>query len=79
MTTATNDTSANISKPPDGGWGWVVVFASFMIHMLSDGVLYTYGVFYIEFLEYFEEGKGKTGWVRSICVGVLLGAGEFLV
>ncbi len=22
---------------PDGGWGWVVVFASFMIHFIMDG------------------------------------------
>jgi len=22
---------------PDGGWGWVVVFSSFMIHFIMDG------------------------------------------
>ena len=22
---------------PDGGWGWIVVFASFMIHLIMDG------------------------------------------
>jgi hypothetical protein len=22
---------------PDGGWGWMIVFASFMIHFIMDG------------------------------------------
>ena len=25
----------DIPRPPDGGWGWLVVFASFMIHVLG--------------------------------------------
>ena len=25
------------SVVPDGGWGWMIVFASFMIHFIMDG------------------------------------------
>ncbi|KFM80246.1 Monocarboxylate transporter 9, partial [Stegodyphus mimosarum] len=56
-------------SPPDGGWGWVVVFASFMIHVIADGVTYTFGIFYYEFLKYYGESKGTTAWVASIMVG----------
>ena len=34
----TTDYSISLSdlpKPPDGGWGWAVVFASFMIHVIG--------------------------------------------
>ena len=27
--------SKELEKPPDGGWGWAVVFASFMIHVIG--------------------------------------------
>lgn len=58
-----------LATPPDGGWGWMVVFASFMTHVVADGVTYTFGIFYVEFLKYFHESKGKTSWVSSIMVG----------
>ncbi|XP_063236931.1 uncharacterized protein LOC134539120 isoform X2 [Bacillus rossius redtenbacheri] len=61
--------------PPDGGWGWVVVFASFMIHIVTDGVTYSFGVFYEQFLVYFKESKAATAWIASILVGVTLCSG----
>ncbi|XP_066992599.1 monocarboxylate transporter 12 [Anabrus simplex] len=61
--------------PPDGGWGWVVVFASFMIHIVTDGVTYSFGVFFSEFLRYFESGNGETAFIASILVGVTLCSG----
>ncbi|XP_077513555.1 monocarboxylate transporter 12-B-like [Amblyomma americanum] len=62
-------TSSALAQPPDGGWGWVVVFSSFMIHVIADGVTYTFGIFYLEFLKHFQESKGKTAWIASIMVG----------
>lgn len=63
--------------PPDGGWGWVVVFGSFMIHVIADGVAYSFGIFYIEFLDYFKGGRGETGWIGSLMVGITWGSGKF--
>ncbi|KAH8386559.1 hypothetical protein KR093_001214 [Drosophila rubida] len=61
--------------PPDGGWGWVVVFGSFMIHIVTDGMTYSFGIFYDKFLTYFNEGKGYTAWIASILVGVTFSSG----
>ncbi|CAF4099066.1 unnamed protein product [Adineta steineri] len=33
---------------PDGGWGWVIVFSSFMIHFIMDGITYSMGDIYLE-------------------------------
>ncbi|XP_043278696.1 monocarboxylate transporter 3 isoform X2 [Venturia canescens] len=65
----------DIPPPPDGGYGWVVVFASFMCNMIVDGIAYTFGVFLGEFVIYFDEGPGKIAWVGSLLSGMYLSAG----
>ncbi|KAM3913112.1 monocarboxylate transporter 9 [Leptodactylus fuscus] len=57
-------------KPPDGGWGWVIVVASFFIQFLCYGSPLAVGVLYVEWLDVFDEGKGKTAWVGSLAAGV---------
>ena len=64
-----------LPTPPDGGWGWMVVFGSFIIHVIADGVAYSFGIFYIEFLEFFGAGRGPTGWIGSLMVGITWGSG----
>uniref|UniRef100_A0A0A9Y4G3 Monocarboxylate transporter 12 n=1 Tax=Lygus hesperus TaxID=30085 RepID=A0A0A9Y4G3_LYGHE len=64
-----------IPPPPDGGYGWVIVFASFLCNMIVDGIAYTFGVFLGEFVNYYGEGKGKTAWVGSLLSGMYLSAG----
>jgi len=62
---------------PDGGYGWIVMLGSFGIHIVVDGIAFTFGVLYGEFLDYFGEGKGKTSFVGSVLSGVYLMSGMF--
>ena len=63
------------AQPPDGGWGWVVVFASFFVNLIADGITFSFGVIYVEFLNYFGEGKGKTAWIGSLFMAMPLLSG----
>uniref|UniRef100_A0A6P7FN41 Monocarboxylate transporter 13-like n=1 Tax=Diabrotica virgifera virgifera TaxID=50390 RepID=A0A6P7FN41_DIAVI len=62
-------------KIPDGGWGWLVVLASFVINMLSDGVGFTFGLLYKEFLIEFGASKSATSWIGSLFMSLPLIAG----
>lgn len=46
-----------LPPPPDGGWGWVVVFASFMCNLILDGIAYTFGVLLNPLVEHFDSNR----------------------
>lgn len=63
---------------PDGGWGWVVVLASLVISMIADGVSFSFGLLYIEFLKEFGASKAKTAWIGSLFMAVPLLSGPVM-
>ncbi|ELT97508.1 hypothetical protein CAPTEDRAFT_171008 [Capitella teleta] len=64
--------------PPDGGYGWVICAASFLASVILDGVCFSFGIFYIEFLDYYGSSKAKTSWVGSVLNGMYLSMGPLV-
>uniref|UniRef100_A0A1B6MQ51 Major facilitator superfamily (MFS) profile domain-containing protein n=1 Tax=Graphocephala atropunctata TaxID=36148 RepID=A0A1B6MQ51_9HEMI len=62
-------------KIPDGGWGWVVVLSSLVISMIADGISFSFGLLFLEFLKEFHASKSATSWIGSLFMAVPLMAG----
>lgn len=75
-----SSSSSDKKKPeiPDGGFGWVVVFASLMVSMIADGISFSFGLIYTELLAYFHESKAKTAWIGSLFLAVPLLVGPVM-
>lgn len=71
---ATSMTTVTKKKPniPDGGYGWVVVFASFSIQLMMDGVAFSFGLINTVLLEYFEQSTSKTALVSALFLSMPL-------
>ncbi|XP_078604193.1 monocarboxylate transporter 2-like [Branchiostoma floridae x Branchiostoma japonicum] len=61
------------TRPLDGGWGWAVVVAVFMIGACSLGVMRSFGVFFEEFTTQFDQSAAATSWIISVCLGLTFG------
>lgn len=59
------------TKVPDGGWGWIVAFAFFFVEALTYGIIKSFGVFFTDLVESFDESNSRISWIISICVFVL--------
>ena len=54
----------------DRGWAWIILIAAFFCNVTFDGIIFSFGMFYLEFLEYFKQGRGVTSWIGSVISGV---------
>ncbi|XP_026208189.1 monocarboxylate transporter 13 isoform X2 [Anabas testudineus] len=59
------------AEGPDGGWGWVLVVALFVTNSLVFGLMRSLGVFFVEFVQYFEESAQAISWISSIGLAAL--------
>lgn len=62
--------------PPDGGWGWVVLGACFVITGFAYGFPKAVSVFFRELKQDFGAGYSDTAWVSSIMLAMLYGTGQ---
>lgn len=51
----------DLHNPPDGGYGWLVVFAAFCVQFIVLGVMNNFGVLFSELLVEFKRSKSETG------------------
>lgn len=65
-----------IPEPPDGGWGWVVMIASFFNNFILDGISYCFGVFLYEYVNYFDSSISSTSLANSLLCGIYLLVGK---
>ncbi|XP_075227171.1 uncharacterized protein LOC142327751 [Lycorma delicatula] len=70
--------TTNVIVPPDGGWGWVIVFGSFFCNVFVDGIVYCFGVLLGEITRSLGENKAKVSLVGSLLSGFYLVAGPFV-
>ncbi|CAL9694715.1 unnamed protein product [Knipowitschia caucasica] len=55
---------------PDGGWGWVLVAALFVCNSMVFGLMRIFGIFFVEFVHYFDESAQAISWISSIGLAV---------
>ncbi|XP_006886462.1 PREDICTED: monocarboxylate transporter 7 [Elephantulus edwardii] len=63
---------ANVyTQVPDGGWGWAVAVSFFFVEVFTYGVIKSFGVFFNDLMDSFDESNSRISWIVSICVFVL--------
>ncbi|KAK2885178.1 solute carrier family 16 member 6b isoform X2 [Channa argus] len=53
---------------PDGGWGWAVAVAFFLVEVCTYGIIKILGIFLQDLIGEFGESNSRVSWVISICI-----------
>ena len=65
-------------RPPDGGWGWMIVLAAFFLNLLNGGIFSIHGILYEEFLLTFPDlTKTSAAWLTSAQAGLCFISGKY--
>lgn len=70
--------TTTVVVPPDGGWGWVVMVASFFCNLIVDGIVMGAGAFKTPIAAEFGTSESAATLVISLLSGFYLIAGPFV-
>ncbi|XP_037945417.1 uncharacterized protein LOC119685961 [Teleopsis dalmanni] len=73
-----DNSTAEVVVPPDSGWAWVVMIASFLCCTVVDGIVFCSGLIQDYILKDFDVSKGYVAFVSSLLSGCYLMAGPFV-
>ncbi|CAF4500874.1 unnamed protein product [Rotaria magnacalcarata] len=61
-----------ITVPPDGGYGWIVLLACFLINLIIDGFVYSFGAVSNDIKSFYKTTEWATSLVVSLACGFYL-------
>ncbi|KAM7537440.1 hypothetical protein Aperf_G00000061611 [Anoplocephala perfoliata] len=61
---------AFVPVPPDGGWGWVVVFAAFFTNLIIDGICVSFAIMVADLVDHFHTTVATVMLMGSLLLGV---------
>ena len=70
--------NVKIASKKDGGYGWVIVGASFLVHFILLGLTRSFGALYISLLRVFDSNATKVASLNAVFNAARLGSGELL-
>eukprot|EP01043_Picozoa_sp_COSAG02_P072384 COSAG02_NODE_13621_length_1371_cov_1.296384_1_plen_150_part_00 len=69
------DDATAAEDPPDGGYGWVIVGAAWLVLFTWLGQVYAYAVWLPVFIEAFDSGEAQAAIVQSLGMSMMTGLG----
>lgn len=63
-------------QPPDGGWGWVVVFASACVQGLILGQIKSFGLILLEIIDKLDTSYAFAQWIIGLACTLAFGLGK---
>ncbi|XP_005177096.1 monocarboxylate transporter 10 [Musca domestica] len=73
-----DNATAAVVVPPDSGWAWVVMVASFLCCTIIDGIVFCSGFIQDDLIKEFNVSKFYVSFVSSLLSGCYLMAGPFV-
>jgi hypothetical protein len=63
----------------DSRWSWVVAMAAFLAHLITHGIVYSFGILFLTLQENFKGTKAELSWIPSLTTGCLYLIGVLIV